>query len=453
VIEAADGTEVRVTRGVVRVPVDRARPDGPTYALAVIRVHHPEGEAAGESGDRPASLFLAGGPGDSGVRVVTELARRGGAGLFTLLGSDLIGFDERGVGGSEPDLGGPVGFGMPVGGAWEHDTVLASLRERVAARADALRNAGIDPGSINVQDSADDAAAVCDAFGLARVTLWGRSYGSHLALAVDRRHPGLAARMVLVGPEGPDDTLKLPGRVDATLGRIGAAAGVADLPALMRRVLARLESAPHQATMELDGAPVALTIGRFDVEWLAWDAIDDPRRLGMLPALFARMDAGDFRGVEGLVAVRRRSLTAGTPMNHLIDISAGASDRRRARVAEERGEGVLADAVNFPTLELADAWGVGPVSADHRARAASPTPTLIVVGDLDARTPVENARELAAGMPDAGVVVVRNATHGFPLFAFPGVRAELARFLAGERARDAVVDAPAVRFAPVDPGG
>jgi 3-oxoadipate enol-lactonase len=40
-----------------------------------------------------------------------------------------------------------------------------------------------------------------------------------------------------------------------------------------------------------------------------------------------------------------------------------------------------------------------------------PNPTLVVVGDQDRATPPERARELAEGIPDAQLVVLRDCAH------------------------------------------
>jgi pimeloyl-ACP methyl ester carboxylesterase len=56
------------------------------------------------------------------------------------------------------------------------------------------------------------------------------------------------------------------------------------------------------------------------------------------------------------------------------------------------------------------------LGVDFRAPIRSSIPTLILVGDLDPRTPVANAREIAATLSGAPIVVLENATHQFDVF-------------------------------------
>jgi hypothetical protein len=64
------------------------------------------------------------------------------------------------------------------------------------------------------------------------------------------------------------------------------------------------------------------------------------------------------------------------------------------------------------------------------------------VGDLDPRTPVANAREIAATLSAAQVVVVENATHQFDVFGSSAIRDVLGRFLRREAVVNKVTLAP-----------
>ncbi len=58
-------------------------------------------------------------------------------------------------------------------------------------------------------------------------------------------------------------------------------------------------------------------------------------------------------------------------------------------------------------------------------------PTLVMVGRQDALTPLENATELAAGIPDARLIVVEDCGHLPPLEKPEETNAELRRWLQG----------------------
>ena len=86
--------------------------------------------------------------------------------------------------------------------------------------AEGFRSQGIDLSGYNTAESADDVDALRAALGYDAINVWGRSYGSHLALATLRRHGRHVASIVACCPEGPDHTLKLPSQAQACLERL-----------------------------------------------------------------------------------------------------------------------------------------------------------------------------------------------------------------------------------------
>lgn len=427
-VVANDGTVFDVTSAVVRVPESRAKTGpGATIDLAVVRARR-----EGASG-RTAHLLLAGGPGDSGVGLVLGAVKQGGAALAALFDGDVIGIDQRGTGRSTPNLSVDVRYNLPQDRAGSPEAWMASIAPIVQAVRDDLEQRGIDLAAYNTRESADDIAAVLSALGYDRVVLWGRSYGSHLALATLRRHPALVDRMILIGPEGPDHTWKLPGQVDAAIVRFAASIDQIDLPALMRGVIAQLASAPATitATHPVTKQPVEVTIGAFDLQWVTAQALGDPRALATLPAAYRRMATGDFSGIAPVVLAFRSRPGVESAMKHAMDLSSGSSAQRRARIEREASSAILGNAMNFPGMYLSGAWGVAPLDDAFREPVRSAVPTLILAGDLDPRTPIENGREIVSTLENGHLVVVENATHQFDVFGSPAIRDLLARFLTG----------------------
>ena len=119
------------------------------------------------------------------------------------------------------------------------------------------------------------------------------SYGTHLALAVARRHPGAVARMVLLGVEGPDDTVKLPNRVDETLNRIDAAHP--GLVASIRTLLERLRREPWTKTLP-NGQPV--TVGPWDLQRRVAESLDTIPEINALGPALAGMQQGDYSDLD-----------------------------------------------------------------------------------------------------------------------------------------------------------
>jgi pimeloyl-ACP methyl ester carboxylesterase len=306
--------------------------------------------------------------------------------------------------------------------------------ERVSmAEAARLRAAGIHLEAYNTRESADDVADVCHALGYDRVVLWGRSYGTHLALATAARHEALVARLVLFSPEGLDQTWKLPSQVDATLQRLetkGAGPLVAPIAAILERL--RREPATVTVPHPENGRPTTVVLGAFDVQWIVAQALGDPRLLATLPSAVREMRAGDFMRIAQIAVLRRERTGVESAMKMMMDLSSGASAERRARIEREAATSLLGNAINFPTMYLGAAWGAIDLGEAFRQPLVSDVPALLLVGDLDPRTPVDNAREIASTLPHAHLVVLENATHQFDLFGDASIRECLGRFLRGE---------------------
>jgi len=443
---AADGTPFFVTRGFVRVPERRPWRDGePTIDLAVVRIRP-------SSPRRPGAthVLLAGGPGDSGVRIALGLARQGGAVASDLLKSEIVGIDQRGTGASRPSLAVTAPYGLPLDQPGSPASWLPAMEAATRRAAAELRARGIRLEAYTTRESADDVDDVRRALGVDRVVLWGRSYGSHLALAALRQHPSSVDRVVLVGPEGPDHTWKRPALVDAVLARIASRAGRPELPDDIRRIVDRLREAPVRVTAAdpATGQPVVVGIGPFDVQWIIAQAIGDPRMLASLPAAVRAMAGGDFTGIARIIAARRSRLGLVSALPQVVNLASGATASRLAAIEREGRAAVLGSAIDFPGPELAAAWAVGDSGDGFRQPLVSDVPVLILAGDLDARTPLENGEELAATLSGARLVVVENAAHQFDVFGSAPIRAVLAAFLEGRPPTAARVSLPPIPFAP-----
>jgi pimeloyl-ACP methyl ester carboxylesterase len=428
---ASDGIPFDVSSGFVRVAEKRDAESsgaGRTIDLAIVRVRR-----AGAGSSPSAHVILAGGPGDSGVEQVLGLARRGGALFADLLNGDVVGIDQRGTGRSVPILTSPALYPLPLDQPGSLETWLPIIERVSRAEATRLRAEGIRLEAYNTRESADDVVEVCRALGYKRATLWGRSYGTHLALATVARHSSFVERLVLVSPEGLDHTWKLPSQVDAVLARLETR-GAGDLLMPLTSILERLRREPITVTIPhpQTGQPARVVLGAFDVQWIISQALGDPRALITLPSAIREMRAGDFRRIAQIAIVRRERGGVQSAMKMMMDLASGASEARRARIEREASTALLANAINFPVMYLSEAWGAVDLGDAFRRPVTSDVPALLIVGDLDPRTPVENARDVAATLVHASVVVLENATHQFDLFGAPAIRDLLGRFLRGE---------------------
>lgn len=447
-IQTRNGESVACEVGQLEVPENRGNPGSRKIKLAVLRVRAVEGVGA-----RAPVFMLAGGPGASSIEMVRRHVSNGGQTFLSALGGDLVAIDQRGVGDSRPNLDSSTLYEFPMDQPGDPKQMLGRIQSVCRGEAARWKSAGVDLSGYTTVESADDIDAVRAALGYSRIVLWGESYGTHLALATLRRHPAGVERLVLIGPEGPDHTLKLPGdsqRVLECLAEFSNAdpAVSAKLPDLLGSLKSVLDG--------LDGKPVfvqvageTVGISRFDVQSLIAEKLTRTRKgLDEIPSLVRAMADGDFTTAAAEIARFRRSDGVGSAMAMVMDSASGASPARLRQIAREARECLLGDVGNFPYPNVRKAWDAPDLGEMFRSPLKSDTPVLMIVGDLDPRTPVRNARELMEHMPNARLVIVENVSHDLP-WGVRDIRACWEAFLAGQEPPTAQVRGPKMQFTPL----
>jgi pimeloyl-ACP methyl ester carboxylesterase len=434
--EAFDGSPLAGEWTHIVVPENRSRPNGRTIRLAVVRYRttHPD--------PGPPIVYLAGGPGGSGVELAGREATHPQVRL--LESRDVIGFDQRGTGRTEPSFDWPE-FGLPLAAdrpATRED--VAAAWDRAVARCVAYwRAAGVDTGAYDTEASADDVDDIRRALGLERIALYGESYGSHLGLACLRRHPESIERAFLARVEGPDDTWKLPSTTQRALealherlresGRTGAA--YEDLIGTIRRLSARLDRAPIATVTGPTGMPGEdFVIGSFDLKCAVARMLGHSARAqSEVPELLQMLEGGASPSLADWVHLRREAPVTLMPL--LMDCASGGSPERLARIERERRDpdNVLGDALMAPFFPSAcHGAGAHDPGADYRKPLRCTVPVLFVSGTLDARTPPENVEALLPGFTQAVHVVAENAGHESRELMAPEYRALFQAFWRGE---------------------
>ncbi|MFF3171972.1 alpha/beta hydrolase [Streptomyces sp. NPDC057900] len=173
------------------VPVDWDHPDGPGIDLAVAR------RKATEPGARVGSMvFGPGGPGDSGVRMVV-----GNIGRFSpevRRRFDIVSFDPRGVGGSDPvtcSAGLLAERPSPeLRSRADFDATLAYNRR---LRADCRARSGPVFDHLDTGQTVRDLDALRAALGERKLTFHGSSYGTLLGAQYAETYPRRVRAMVL----------------------------------------------------------------------------------------------------------------------------------------------------------------------------------------------------------------------------------------------------------------
>jgi pimeloyl-ACP methyl ester carboxylesterase len=441
--EPADASPVDAEMGTFSVPLSRSRPDSGRLKLSVVRFR----STAAAPG--PPILYLAGGPGGSAI----ETARGPRFPYFMALreAADVLVLDQRGTGLSAPlVILCRESWTLPVDRPGDREEMLAPAKSHSESCAALLARNGTRVADYNSDESADDVEDLRKALGVPRLSIWGVSYGTQLALDLVRRHPGTVHRMALVGVEGPDHTLRLPADAEAHLRTVGRLAGevVPDLPGLLRSLLDKLGAQPVEVEVfdRFAGRKVKVRAGRFDLQLMTAQALGSLEGIRGLPANLLAMSRGDFSSL-GESVYRRRKGWLGSALPYAVNCASGVSPERWQRILAQEKETLLGRAMDFPFPEICDGWRVPDLGPAYRAPVRSDVPTLFVGGTLDMRTPVSNMEETAAGFPNGERLVVERGGHGDDLLLnVPELPQRLRAFFQGAAPGPARITIPPLRF-------
>ncbi|HVR05413.1 MAG TPA: alpha/beta hydrolase [Solirubrobacteraceae bacterium] len=419
------------------VPLDRALTVPPgTIPLAVERLQ------AGPTPSASAVLALAGGPGQAADPIAGELQKSIAPALHD---RDLIVFDQRGTGRSDPLRCKALAYSKALAQATA--STVGRFFEQCALQLGAAR------GAFTTQESVADIEAIREALGYEKLVLYGTSYGTKVAEEYAERYPQHVEALVLdsvVTPEGPEPfKLATFGALPSVLGELcagGACAHITANPlADLARLAAQLRTHPLRGSV-YDGA------GHRHADTLSEPELLDILQAGDLnPALRALLPAAVQSALHGepdpllRLGLLAQSLIPNVPLGpHGSQAEREADEEehnalfyattceeqpfpwQRAAPATTRRAEALAALHTLPSSDFypfatATAWEDSGIpecldwpSADPAPPAAGAlpnVPALILSGAQDLRTPTANARAVAAKIPDAQLLVVPYTGH------------------------------------------
>lgn len=426
-LELKDGTALAAERGSFFVPEDRGNATSRLIEIGFTRL-----PSTNPNPGRPI-VYLAGGPGGSGV----EAANGPRQPIFLALRAvaDVIALDQRGTGISNhmPSCTAPAK--PPSSAVITEETMTAYYRETLQHCVALWSEAGVALNGYTTEESADDIEMLRRVIGAEKLDLWAISYGTHLALAFMRRYPDSVGRAAFASSEGMNQTVKLPRRIDSVFERIGeylhrngATATPDHLTSLMRRVHARFDAEPQSFTLKAPQGNVTFKMDSFPLRMMASSLPKNPSGIPQLLGLYTALDAGerDAFASRFYTALLARPLVM-TGMPELMDMASGVSESRLAQVKAQSISSVIGTAANFPMPQLRAALPEVDLGDSYRQEVSSTIPTLLLSGNLDVRTPLEEQREAAQGLVNLHQVIVRNGGHD--LFeAHPDIPELLLRF-------------------------
>jgi pimeloyl-ACP methyl ester carboxylesterase len=417
--EVPNQPPVEAERGFLTVRENRQNPQSRLIQIAFVRF-----KSTSASPGSPI-VYLAGGPGGSGISAARNPARFP---MFMALREigDVIALDQRGVGQSRPNLGCLNSLDLPLERVVSEAEYLQTAIELSMACHKYWHDQGVDLTGYNTVENAADIEDLREALGARKLNLLGISYGTHLGLTILKNYGRNIDHAILAGVEGPDHTYKLPGNLERQLGAISAelktdaelSAKIPNFSDLMKRVFERVQKEPPtvEFTDPRTQQKQRVMIGDFDLRYLTAALMGDTPAISQLPALYYAMDQGDFSLIAPQIAgLRKRGI--GTAMMFMMDCASGISRARRERIDREIPGTVLGALIDFPFPGICRAWNQRDLGDEFRRDVKSDVPTLFISGTLDGRTPVSNAEETRRGFAKSEHLIIARAGHSDDLFA------------------------------------
>ncbi|MFF3953417.1 alpha/beta hydrolase [Streptomyces sp. NPDC001890] len=416
--ESAPGSDWRCST--VRVPLDYAKPDGETIGIALIRK-----KAQNTSRRLGSMLFNFGGPGGSGVSILPRAA-----GSYENLNSryDLVGFDPRGVAGSE---------GVSCRTDKEQETAYrkVDMTPDTAAEETAFMKDGADFGAgcerrsgkvlphVGTTNAARDMDLIRAVLGDKKLTYFGMSYGTELGGTYAHLFPSNVGRTVL-------DAV-----VDPTADTIGHARNQATgFQRALENYLKDRGQDPKAGTQRIaklleriDRKPLPTRSGRELNESLAitgivtplysksnWpfltQALDEAEKSGTGTMLLQLADSYNGRDEKGHYDTQNHSQRAISCADSKLRPTAAEA---RALLPEFRKlSPVFGPFLAWDTAGWCAQW---PVEGEHdnpEASAPGAGPVLVVGTTGDPATPYEGARKMADELGKGVGILLTNKGEG-----------------------------------------
>jgi pimeloyl-ACP methyl ester carboxylesterase len=418
--------------GYVVVPEDWADPQSGTLRLAVAVFHHPDGEP-----EPDPILYLEGGPGGSSLEALDLSFDQAYAPLWAA-NRDLIFFDQRGVGLSQPALDCPqvdelaldlLDYevdGQPVSREASSDLVFEALQicsEDLRAKADLT--------AYNTAQNATDVDAVWRALGYDQINLWGVSYGTRLALEVMRRYPAGVRSVVLDSVYPPDVDLYLhtPANADRAFDRLfdACAADEAcrtaypDLREVVFDTVERLnqEPASFQVTHAFTGEQYDALLTGDDLLAFLFQFLYYTEIIPSLPEILYAASEGEFSSISllaGVLLAQQEIMSQGMTLSVQChdEMAFSSLEEYEAALAEHPEltglfEGTVVGKLGY---RICQSWGSGAAEEVVNEPVVSDIPALILAGEYDPITPPEWAWQAADTLENAYAFLFPGVGHG-----------------------------------------
>lgn len=417
IFKTMDNKTTDAFEGYIEVPENRNSANSRLITVKYVRF-----PATGNKNGSPI-IYLSGGPGGSGIDTAKYPNFR--FPLFMALREfgDVIALDQRGAGSSKTIPQCISSNTLPLTSKLTN-TLLTQLYQKSANECVKFwQSEGVDILGYTTTQSALDIDDLRKHLQAKKVTLWGISYGSHLAFSAMKALKGKIDKVVIASAEGLNQTVKLPAETDAYFTRLqqaintqeNAAKAYPDIVKLMHSVHNKLDKTPMTVSIpQKDGSLLNILFQKMHLQIIASSMIADPQRgVKHLLMLYKTLDLGVD---TALVEILKRGYFDNKPisfnaMSFAMDIASGITEERLALVNQQAETSLLGLALNFPMPQLNKAVKGLDLGDSFREDPVSDIPTLLLTGTLDGRTYIDSQKSATRGLSNLTQVSVINAGH------------------------------------------
>ena len=420
--------------GTVTVPEDWATDSGQiTLSVAVFP------STAATPAPDPV-VFLDGGPGSNPLDAAVF---RGSDIIDPLRASrDLIMFDQRGAGRSDPALDCPeiteLTRELEDAPNVDPDEAEGRFGDALSACSTRLTAEGIDLDAYTTVNNAHDTEAIRVALGYEPWNLLGISYGTRLGLEVMRQHPEGVRAAVLdsVFPPQVDSVVENPATFLASFDAVVeacaaepecAAAGPLDERLIGAVQAYEAEPVPVEIRNFITGETDEVFVDGNAIVGIVTQALYSPEAFGDLPELVAELEQGQTEAVSSFLTLNRTNEEVFTDgmfyavvcndeipfanptevVEALPEDPFGLDDR--FDLGSNTGRSAFTTCAAFDPVGPADEGGPPAVANEP---VASDIPALVMAGRFDPVTPVAWSEAAAETLTNSFLVVDPSNSHG-----------------------------------------
>jgi pimeloyl-ACP methyl ester carboxylesterase len=423
--------------GYLVVPENRADPETKTIRLSVAIFRHPGGAIHADP-----IIYLEGGPGGSPLEMIRFSFDQVYPPLFAA-GRDIIIFDQRGVGNSEPALDCPDVVAQSLelldfevdGKQLSKAEIYTQNLEAMLACGEKLKQAA----DLTAYNSVANAADVNDlrlALGYDQVNLWSISYGTRLALGVMRNHPDGLRSVVLdsVYPPDADLYLETPANMDRAFNVLfdrcaadeNCSQAYPDLRQVFFETAEKFSANPvsQEITNPLNGESYTALLDGDTFILLIFRLLYDTSTIPLLPKIIYDASQGDLdmiAQIRGLLVMKMEAISRGMYYSVLCHEENPFSTLEQHQsvlqgypqltgVFENGGTGKLG-------YQICQGWEAGRADTLENQPVHSSIPALVMTGEFDPIAPPAWGKHAAERLENAYYFEYPTVGHGASVVA------------------------------------